>query len=195
MGSRTLLVGCQLNGSSFAAGTALAPIFLGYHLGPLGVAFTLNFTLKYLWLRPQRPGHTTDLSSSPANPGRWLSHRPMQLECHPRGEEVVGRNGPWWMKWKSEWVWLTDLNASPALPFLLYSGSFSILDLPSGAWAPRITESQSKTKENAPLSRLVNNNCPQQYVSCFFSYDGGLWVRPWFVVRMDDCFDQMVPPW
>lgn len=71
-----LLVGCKLNGFSFPAGTVLTPIFLIYHLGSLGLAFTLNFTLVYLWLELQRLGHIIDLSSS-ASPGRGLSQRPV----------------------------------------------------------------------------------------------------------------------
>ena len=72
--SLLLLVGCKLNGFSFQAGTALAPIFLGYHLGPLGLAFALNFTLVYLCLRLQRPDHIIGLSSS-ASPGRGFPKR------------------------------------------------------------------------------------------------------------------------
>lgn len=57
---------------------------------------------------------------------------------------------------------------------LLLPCLFSCTQVPLAYWifllglrAPRITESQSKTKENATLSHLVNNKCPPQYVSFF----------------------------
>lgn len=145
-------VGHKPNGSSFPAGTALAPISLDYHLGPLGLAFALNCTLKCPWLQPQRPGHTTGLSSSSANSGGWLSQSFIQ---HQSVTHLRGVGGRWegmicdgWNGKVKEHDWQTSV--------LLPSSPFSCAQVPSAFWIFLLglehLDSQSKTKENTALS-------------------------------------------
>ena len=96
-----LLVGCKLNGFSFPAGTVLTPIFLIYHLGSLGLAFTLIHPSISLARATETWSHHWSLFFCQP----WQGTFPkacLASEGHPCGEEGIRRDDPWWMKWKSE---------------------------------------------------------------------------------------------